>query len=256
VTDAAVPSTVQVHRRSTTMWVELRAPRANALSPVLVQDLTDALIEGEREQVRAVVLLSGRAQFCSGFDLSGIVERTDDELLARFVRIELLLQRLRRMPATTVCLVDGWGVGAGADLVLACNHRVGTPNARFRFPGGDFGVALGKGQQRARLTDAGWAAVAAGRTLDAAEAVHAGVLTEPVDPAVDGPERRAVLEAAASDIIGRGADASPEYRRELTRMEQCPVDDADELLRLVRTASAPGLQRRMADFASRSKAKA
>ena len=81
--------------------------------------------------------------FAAGFDLGGLAAETDATLAHRFLRIGLLLERLYAAPYVTVAVAEGAAVGAGADLVLACDHRLVAPAVRLRFPGSAFGVVLG-----------------------------------------------------------------------------------------------------------------
>lgn len=130
-----------------------RPHRANALSADLVQALHGALDAAESARPEAVVLRGNRRHFAAGFDLGGLEEETDASLALRFLRIGLLLERLVAAPFRTVAVVEGAAVGAGADLVLACDHRLVDPAVSLRFPGSAFGVALGA-VRRAELGDA------------------------------------------------------------------------------------------------------
>ena len=120
-----------------------RPERANALSADLVEDLHAALDAAEEARPEALVLRGNARHFAAGFDLGGLDEETDASLALRFLRIGLLLERLLAAPYVTVAVAEGAAVGAGADLVLACDHRLVDPGVTLRFPGSAFGVALG-----------------------------------------------------------------------------------------------------------------
>ena len=131
-----------------------RPARANALSAGLVEALHATLDEVARARPDALVLRGNARHFAAGFDLGGLDLETDATLALRFLRIGLLLERLLAAPYATVAVVEGAAVGAGADLVLACDHRLVDPSVTLRFPGSAFGVALG-GVRRAEL-DGTW----------------------------------------------------------------------------------------------------
>ncbi|MDQ6525094.1 enoyl-CoA hydratase/isomerase family protein [Nocardioides sp. LHD-245] len=120
-----------------------RPERANALSAELVEALHDVLDEAATARPEALVLRGNERHFAAGFDLGGLAAETDASLALRFLRIGLLLERLIAAPFRTVAVAEGAAVGAGADLVLACDHRLVAPTVTLRFPGAEFGVALG-----------------------------------------------------------------------------------------------------------------
>lgn len=127
-----------------------RPERANALSADLVEALHAALDDADAARPRALVLRGNARHFAAGFDLGGLDRESDATLALRFLRIGLLLERLLAAPYVTVAVAEGAAIGAGADLVLACDHRLVAPSVTLRFPGSAFGVALG-GVRRAEL---------------------------------------------------------------------------------------------------------
>lgn len=119
------------------------ASTANAMSPQMVTDLRRAVAAAADEGLIAVVFRSSASAFSSGFDLRDLERHDDASLGTRFVEIQRLLDDVTSAPLISYALVDGPAVGAGADLVAACDVRVGTERARFRLPGSQFGLALG-----------------------------------------------------------------------------------------------------------------
>lgn len=120
-----------------------RPHRANALSADLVEALHEVLDDAATERPDALVLRGNARHFAAGFDLGGLDDETDASLALRFLRIGVLLERLIAAPYRTIAVAEGTAVGAGADLVLACDHRLVDPAVTLRFPGAAFGVALG-----------------------------------------------------------------------------------------------------------------
>lgn len=139
--------------RGAAWTVTLDRPRqANALDAELVEALHGVLDDAERVRPSALVLRGNERHFAAGFDLSDLDRVTDAWLAWRFLRIGLLLERLLAAPHPTVAVAEGAAVGAGADLVLACDHRLVDPAVTLRFPGAAFGVVLGA-TRRAALGD-------------------------------------------------------------------------------------------------------
>ena len=125
--------------------VTLNRPGAgNSLSADLVAALEAVVEEGAVRRPRLMVLRGEGRHFCTGFDLSRLDEESDETLLARFCRIELMLQKVHRAPFPTLAIAHGRTVGAGADLFAACTHRLAAPGSQFAFPGASgFGLVLG-----------------------------------------------------------------------------------------------------------------
>ncbi len=219
-----------------------RPKRHNALDGTTIEALHQVLDDIDRTGIRMLVLEGAGPSFCSGFDLSDIETETDGSLLLRFVRIELLLQRLFRAPYHTVALAHGRAFGAGADLFCACQHRFAAPDTTFRFPGSNFGLVLGSGRLAARVgIDAALALLRSSKPIDATAARASGLASEIV--AID--ERAARLDRLARD-------ESPIERETFGLMLELalPASDQNDLANLVRSAARPGLKRRIMDYAT------
>ncbi len=120
-----------------------RPDKANALDAGLVEALLVAVARAANSGARLLALRGEGRHFCAGFDFSDLDQQSDGDLLHRFVRIEQLLQALHHAPLTTLALCHGSALGAGADLVAACDWRIAAPTTRFRMPGMRFGIVLG-----------------------------------------------------------------------------------------------------------------
>ena len=117
--------------------------KMNALSAGLVEALIAAVDQAQAEQARAIVFQGEGRNFSAGFDFGDWESHSEGDLLLRFVRIEMLLQRVAATPCLTVALAHGRNFGAGVDLFGACKWRLATPDASFRMPGLKFGLVLG-----------------------------------------------------------------------------------------------------------------
>lgn len=222
-----------------------RLEKANAFNATLVDAISHELERIAARQAatcrqEVVIFRSAHRAFSAGFDLRETAGQTEGDILMRFVRIETLLQRLRRGPLITVAVVDGAAYGAGADLALACTWRIGTPRARFRFPGFGFGVALGT-RHLAAVTgpDKARGILLGNRVVEAAEALACGLLTHLVEP--DEVEETIATLAAQSARFPAGAV------ERIIGMTHSDSDDAD-MADMVRSLSAPGLKDRIAAY--------
>ena len=216
-----------------------RPAKANALDAATVQRL-HALLDGVGSETRLLVVTGAGRHFCGGFDFAGCEAQSEGDLLLRFVQINELLARVRTAPYATLAWVQGAAFGAGADLACACALRFGSMRARFRFPGFQFGVALGTrrladliGRQRAREL------LARNEEVDAIRAQGLGLLGEVMDEASFAPRPGEL----ARQIAGLDATAL----RTLLALTDDPTPDAD-LAELVRSVARPGLHARIARY--------
>ena len=247
--ETVTPADLLVRREDDTLYLCLqRAPKGNALSSALVDALTSEISRATQDpSLRLLVLAGDGRHFCTGFDLSDLDAETDDTLLARFTRIELLLQLVFRAPFTTLALAHGRTMGAGADLFCACSERWIVDDAKLAFPGVNFGLVLGT----ARLGDLVGAAQAAqwlqnGSSIDRTEALDSGLATRCLQVYE--------LDAALAQLQKRLRRLEQSTQRaihsalEPTRRPRGDDGDAQDLMRLVQSASPPGLKQRIAAY--------
>jgi enoyl-CoA hydratase len=214
--------------------------KGNALSVVIVESLIEQVTSAlTNNNVHTIELHAEGPHFCTGLDLSNLESETDSDLLHRLVRIETLLALLWSASVTTKAFAKGRTWGAGADIFVACEQRVIEPNTTFRFPGAQFGIALGTARLADRIgVDQARQLILHGDELDASAAVSRGLATGLLSNYV--PTALVVSREAASAI--RAAS------RNTARA------DAD-LAALVRSAAVPGLKQRILAYREKVKKK-
>ena len=212
-----------------------RGSKANSLTPTLVEDLITAL--DQPDNVRMAVIRGEGKHFCAGFDLSDISELSDGDLLWRFVRIELLLQKIYHSPFPIVALGHGQIVGAGADLFVACWHRVAAPCAKLKMPGWNFELALGSGRLAALIgQDAARDMLIDTRSISAEQAREIGLASDLIEK--EGWEDLVTTLAARARALPTEATTN---MLALTGSKNAELD----LAALVRSAARPGLKARI-----------
>jgi enoyl-CoA hydratase/carnithine racemase len=111
-----------------------RPERLNAISGPMLDALSDALLQADRDaSVRAVVLTGAGRGFCAGLDLSGEAVGTG---LAAGRRGELELRTappivLHEIDVPTICAINGGAAGYGMDLALGCDIRIAASSAKL-----------------------------------------------------------------------------------------------------------------------------
>lgn len=219
-----------------------RAAKRNALDANLVECLHEALDAAAIANAHLLCLRGAGVSFCTGFDLSDLDSETDGDLLLRFVRIEMLLNRIYNAPFVTLALAHGDVRGAGADLFAACERRFVVDDARFCFPGAALGAVAGIGRLVSRVgRDHGREIMRSGRELGADEALAIGLASGLVTRAdVDSLLTR---ESAAASRLDRETIAALHAVR--------ARDGAEDLAHLTMSAARPGLKDRILAYRER-----
>lgn len=244
-TESAATDELQIDYRQDVWHLTLqRADKGNALSAQLVTALTAAADAAGAANIRLLVISGAGKHFCTGFDLSNLDQENDDTLLARFVRVELLLQAIYAAPFSTLALAQGRTMGAGADIFSACADRWIVGDASFAFPGAAFGIVLGTsrladivGPMQARA----W--IEGGATIDSATAMNTGLATQRLDASTLDAEMARVIER----IKRLDGSTQRAVHDAIDSNRRCRSDagDAQDLKRLAQSAARPGLCERI-----------
>ncbi|MAT03759.1 MAG: enoyl-CoA hydratase [Acidimicrobiaceae bacterium] len=224
--------------------IRLCQPPANALGSALVAALNGALDEIERAGAGAVVIRSTVPNvFAAGADLK-LLSTLDRADFGRYlVDLRHAIERLATLGPPTVAAIDGYALGGGLELAMACTMRIASPASRLGLPEVKLGLLPGAGgtQRLPRLVGRGPALdlLLTGKPHVAADAERIGLVDLIVDSddIVTEAERigRAFADgpAAALRAIIRCVDAA----RDLPLAAGMEVE-ADAVLDLFETADA------------------
>lgn len=135
------PLLLQHETEGHTLILRLNQPdKRNALGLPLREALLLALIKAEQDpEVKAIVLTGAGGTFCAGGDLS----QMPTEVLAGRRRMQAsgrLISQMTQMSKPVVAAVEGWAIGAGLSLALACDSIVAADNAQFGSGFGKVGL--------------------------------------------------------------------------------------------------------------------
>jgi enoyl-CoA hydratase len=170
----------------------------NALNRETVNEFHEALRELAARADLGVLIITGAGDtFVSGADINDIKARTLDEGLAGIN--STLFTAVENFPRPTIAAVNGFAVGGGCELSLACDIRVASETARFGQPELKLGIIPGAGatQRLPRVIGLGRAKhlILTGEIIDASRALEYGLVTAVAPPAE--------LMARARDIATR-----------------------------------------------------
>jgi enoyl-CoA hydratase/carnithine racemase len=179
---------IEVDRRGPVLEVTLNKPaRRNALDPRMIGELERIFTTSpEDPSLRAIVLTGRGSSFCSGFDLNEI--RSLGEPGAAEVRmVEGLASAIGRASVPVIAALNGPAAGAGCDLALACDVRIGHSGSTLVVPAVKTGLLYGFASTERLVTafgrSVGSAMLVTGEPVDAQRCFHLGVLWSLVDEA-------------------------------------------------------------------------
>lgn len=181
-----------------------RPDKLNALNGTVINELGDlAGTIGEDGAVRAVILTgTGPKAFVAGADISELTacNPTEAEVLSR--KGSAVFRSFERCPKPVLAAVNGFALGGGCELAMACHLRVAAEHAKFGQPEVKLGITPGYGGtvRLARLVGRGRALelLFSGGMIDAREAWRIGLvnLVVPADQLLSESEKllRTILE--------------------------------------------------------------
>jgi len=201
---------IRVEREDALALVTIDRPEAlNALDVGTLTELRDRLRElADDESTRAVILTgAGEKAFVAGADIkymSGLDVGQAKEWGALGHDAGRLLET---MPKPTIAALNGFALGGGCELALACDIRYAASNAKIGQPEVNLGIIPGWGgtQRLARVCGLGVAKelIFTGRIVDAEEALRIGLVNAVHDPVLDKARETAGLLASKSPIALR-----------------------------------------------------
>jgi enoyl-CoA hydratase len=186
-----------------------RQDALNALDVATLTELRDRLRElAADEDVRVVILTgAGEKAFVAGADIKYMSGLEVDEAKAWGALGHEAGRLLETMPAPTIAAVNGFALGGGCELALACDIRYAATNARLGQPEVNLGIIPGWGgtQRLARVCGLGVAKelIFTGRIVDAEEALRIGLVNAVHDPVLEKARETAALLASKSPIALR-----------------------------------------------------
>ncbi len=236
-----------------------RPERRNALNAEQCDDLRGHL--QANHHLRAVVIAGEGSSFCAGADIvrrtadhSGLAHGKEDSFRPAF---ELLCDEIQHHPAPVIAAVHGPAIGAGTQLVVACDYRVAGPDAVFGIPASKLGIVLSPKNitrlvQLVGATNASDLLVTS-RYVNRDESLRLGLVTRCVE------DTRAEALAFASEIASLAPITVSAHKRAVNLVKATAMLDeaaADEIRALEQRAFlSDDLQEGLAAFAEKRTAK-
>jgi enoyl-CoA hydratase len=206
-----------------------REQALNALDGEVLAELDATLDTVVADGARALIVTGAGRAFVAGADVAGMAAYTKTEALA-FSRLgNRVFRKLELLGVPSIAAVNGYALGGGCELAMACDLRLASERAVFAQPEVGLGVPAGFGgtQRLARLVGPALAKelLFTGRRVDATRALEIGLVN-----AVHAPEE--LLDAAralAQEIAGQAPIAVRATKQALARGIHTDLDTALEI---------------------------
>lgn len=191
--------------------ITLASPPANTLGVAIKSGLSDALDVADAANARVLVVRSEvDGYFAAGADLKLLVGLDAGGFLEYLADLRSVLERIADSPLISVAAIDGFALGGGLELAMACTIRVASARARLGVPEIKLGLLPGAGgtQRLPRLIGRGPALdlLLSGRNIGGQEGLRLGLVDHLApDGAVDGLALELAGRCAAGPSAALGA---------------------------------------------------
>ena len=214
---------VKIENKDNGLWLlTINRPEAlNALNSALFNEMADALrqlSEMSFEDVRALVITgAGEKAFVAGADIKELTALNEEQALQFAKRGQSILHEISFLRVPVVAAVNGFALGGGLELALACDFIIASENAKFALPevslglipgfGGTVNLARAVGLRKAReLT-------MSGEIINAAQAMQLGL----VNHVVPLPELMSTVTKKIELILSRSPLAVAAAKKSINR---------------------------------------
>jgi len=177
----------------------------NALNADLLTRLEEALdaFDGDTELRAVIITGAGERAFAAGADIAELAALDGAVAGQHKARTgQRITQVIEALPVPVIAAINGFALGGGCELAMACDIRIASENAKFGQPEVNLGVTPGYGgsQRTTRLVGTGMALYLCltGETIDAAEALRIGLVQRVVPLGDLLPEAKRIAQLIAA----------------------------------------------------------
>jgi enoyl-CoA hydratase len=239
-----------------------RQEKLNSLNPQVVEEIGQALLDLEEDQPRVTIVTgAGEKSFVAGADIAAMSEMSPLEA-KRFAELgHMATALLDRSPVPTIAAINGFALGGGLEIALACDIRIAAENALLGSPEVSLGILPGMGgtQRLPRLVGPGIAKemIFSARRIKAEEARMINLVNRvvPEGEALNAAKELAAEIAANGPIAVRFAKAAANKALDVDLISGLEYE-ADQFALLFGTEDAKEgmgafVERRKAEFKGR-----
>ncbi len=177
----------RLERNGNVAIVTIDRPDAlNALNDAVLDDLATALDALEQKDRCLIITGAGSKSFIAGADIAVMKDQNKLEAVAFGKKGSDLFRRIETLPMPVIAAVNGYALGGGFELAMACDIRIASENAVFALPEVTLGIIPGFGgtQRIAKVVGASMAKemLFSGRRMKADEAKSCGLVNAVYEP--------------------------------------------------------------------------
>lgn len=238
------PPVLSTVKDSVAYVVMNRPGSLNAMSRGMITALRQSLEEAQRNPDVAMVVLAGAGgNFCAGDDLKESEHQTADDFLALIMDLQRITRLLLLSEKPSIAAMDGYAVGGGFELALACDFRIATTRARMGCVEARVGMVITGGTSMLLPLLVGQGAareiILMADIFDAAIAQRMGLIHRLVEP----EQLDAEVQAMTAKLLSRAPLALRESKRLLNRpleteLERAFQNELEAIMRCFGTADA------------------
>ncbi|MEZ0289595.1 MAG: 3-hydroxyacyl-CoA dehydrogenase/enoyl-CoA hydratase family protein [Sulfolobales archaeon] len=179
-------TTIVIRKEGKVGWIILNRPeRLNAINPDMIRELSSALDELEADDsIRVIVITGSGRAFSAGADVTGFVGINPVKAYIFSRRFQELLDKIERLAKPVIAAINGYALGGGLEIALACDMRIASEAAMLGQPEINLGIIPGAGgtQRLSRLVGSGRALelIFTGDMIPAKEAERIGLVNRVV----------------------------------------------------------------------------
>ncbi len=233
-------STIVVAKNNAIGRITFHRPhRLNAVTPELYDEVESAITAFEHDQDVRVVVITGEGRaFCVGADLKehASQNRSDEEKRAYAMAEQTVCGRVLHSPKLFIAAVNGYALGAGAEMAVACDFVIMKHSAEIGFPEVSIGTYLGGGVTSLLPSLVGLAKakdlIIRGRRLNGVEAKNIGLVFDSVpDEQFDSAVEKLALQLAAKAPIPASIAKQHLLEHRGEKLQKVMEKEVDGLLR-------------------------
>jgi 3-hydroxypropionyl-coenzyme A dehydratase len=216
---------IQLEPRGDIAIIKINRPEAlNAVNTDVIAELSRTIdIVGADDGTKAIIITGvGERSFCAGADIAYMVNIDPIKAEKYASSAQAVLNKIERLEKPVIAAVNGFALGGGCELALACDIRIASGNAKIGQPEVTIGIPPGWGgtQRLARIVGPAKAKelIFTGKMITAEEAVQIGLINKVVNLE---PEDQ--LQSQTSDEISNEKEKANEEARSLNKklIEEC-----------------------------------
>jgi len=206
--------------------VTINSPPMNALSSSVFHDLATLINDLEAKNTRLAIVTGQGKAFVAGADISEMKGMTKDQAKAYSLLGHKIFSRMENSPVIFIAAVNGFALGGGLELAMACDMRILADSAQMGLPEAALGLIPGFGgtQRLQRLvgqSNAKYLALTADR-INAADALRMGLAAKVVSGDILLPE----TEAVAAKVLALGPQAAQTLKKVMREGSDKPLPQA------------------------------